>query len=192
MSKKNRALSVWPGVLVLAGLILAVGLVTKTALRESSKNSVAKELTNQEQTTIDGNALHPCTGNPQDECKGSPSIDFYPGGSEAATNPEFENQGEMKEIMGRITGIDGKTVSVKSSSGRTFVVQFPIDAVAEFNTSRSPNYQNIKVVVGDMLHIDYSKVSGADEMTIMAKELSRSSLLLTDTNPKVDPTIKKY
>ncbi len=141
---------------------------------------------------ISGNTLHPCTGNAEDECKGAPSIDFFPGGSEDAHNPEFQDTGKYKEIMGRITAIRGKEVDIKTSSGRIFTVAFPIDAVTDFNQSRSPNYQDLKVSLGDALHVDYVKALGANGPTISAQELNRSSLLLKDHNPKTTDLMEKY
>lgn len=138
--------------------------------------------------TIDGNTLHPCTGNPADQCKGAPSIDFYPTGSEGASNPEYNGNGAQREIMGRITKASDKTITIKTTSGRLFAVTFPIDPINNFNVVRTDTY----AAIGDMLHIDYSEQADLHSTNIRPQQIFKSSLLIKLDNPKTDPTIKKY
>lgn len=142
---------------------------------------------------INSNALRACDGNASDECKTAPSIDFYPGGSEGATNPKFNSSaGDFKEIMGRITTFDSFSIILSTTSGRLFTIQFPLNSIAEFNTNRSPNYQGLQVTAGDMVYVSYVEPPHLSGTTVSAEQLFKSSLILKDTNPKTNLTIEKY
>lgn len=139
---------------------------------------------------------HPCVGNEQDTCIGAPSIDFYPGGTEDASNPDYKGDvGRGKEIMGRITAHNGKSIAVKTSSGRTFTIEFPVDPIETFNTQRSSNYQNMLVTTGDMIYAWYSEKIDQADTTVRSSQMYRSNLIIKpaqDLKSNPDAPIVKY
>jgi hypothetical protein len=127
----------------------------------------------------DLNQLQSCVANPQDQCIGAPAVDFYPRGSEAATNPDWAGYvGNLKEIMGRITKINDTSVILQTTSGRLFTVNFPIDAVTSFNQAHADSTQPLQVAMGDALFVRYSEASNFHDTTITSQQLFDSALLL--------------
>jgi hypothetical protein len=126
--------------------------------------------------TVDPNTLHACVGNLTDECIATPSIDFWPTGSEASSNPDYANIGEPKEIMGRIVSNNGNALQIKTASGRVFNIEYPINALENFNKNRAPYYK-LQVETGDMIYVEYR--STGSNPTIRTSEIFKTSLILT-------------
>jgi signal peptidase I len=134
---------------------------------------------------VNENALHPCGGNTIDQCIATPSIDFWPVGSEGAsssyvkmptTNPD--------EIMGRIVTHVGDNLEIKTTSGRTFTIVYPIDALANFNNNYAAGY-GITVSTGNEVYVNYYG-SKSSSTTIATNQIMSSSLILKG-NGKASP-----
>jgi len=65
-------------------------------------------------------------GNPIDQCISTPSADFWPIGSEGATNPylKYPTTSSPNEEMGRIINDASDTIQLKTSSGRIIAVDY--------------------------------------------------------------------
>ena len=96
----------------------------------------------------------PCPGNPDENCvAGGASIDLYMGGSSKL--PEGTT---MKEIQGVVTAFDGRTVSIKSSSGTVYRVTTPTDVITDYNINKAAKYyDNQKVVIGSSIDVNYNE-----------------------------------
>ncbi len=109
-----------------------------------------------------------CMGNPSDSCLTgySGAIDIYVGSAQVT------NQAIMKEIQGVITAIEGKTITLRSSSGSTFTVTTPTDAVSIYNTNKANQYYDGKTVkVGSSVSITYAEDKATHSKNIQAKDL---------------------
>lgn len=108
------------------------------------------------QNPVDENSLHDCKGNASDKCIATPSIDFWPGGSESASNPDLKlSDSEPNEIMGRIIDSSTNVLKLKTSSGSVISVTYPVNPVNVFNSERSSNY-GFKINDGDEIYVSYS------------------------------------
>lgn len=196
ITKKSLPLKRW-GFFVIGALILALFTTVYIRTHAKLKDAQDKSSNTQSPAVIDGTSLYPCGNNTIDQCKGAPSIDFWPGGSEDASNPDFaaDSGDTNKEIMGRITQTDGNNLILKTSSGRLFTIAYPLDTVANFNAIRASNY-NLTVETGDMIIVTYAEQASQQSTTIPTTKIRRSSLLLSDeaANPKQNPgaSNKKY
>lgn len=131
---------------------------------------------------------HPCAGNSGMTCISAPSIDFYPGGSEGASNPAYKGSlGDGKEIMGRISAHNGTSLVLTAANGNAFSVEFPVDPIETFNTQRSQYYQGVTVGKGDVVYVWYTEAPGQSSTTIQASQLYSSSLILKETDAKANP-----
>jgi len=135
-----------------------------------------------------------CTGNPNDTCSFTGSIDFFPsGGGEANTiNPAVTSDRSLqnKEIAGVITEIASTYTVIKSSSGRLFTVNFGSNPAAEFNRDRSQGYNGQQVKVGDTLLVRYLEAADQHATTIPQGHVF-NAVLMIEFLGKSDP-IKKY
>ncbi|RYX78949.1 hypothetical protein EON76_04540 [bacterium] len=123
-----------------------------------------------------------CEGNPEDNClKGYVgSIDIHTG----SYVPPAGTKG--KEIQGTVTAINGKTFTLKSSTGTLFTFTAPSDIIAAYNTNRAPQYYNNQIVkIGSQLIVRYnepadkhSKTQAAD--ALVAVQLQTESVRKTD------------
>jgi hypothetical protein len=136
--------------------------------------------------------IHTCMGNSQDTCTFTGGVDLFPAGSEGATNPAARAlpNSEAKEIAGAITAIRPHSVDIKTSSGRSFTINYPSDPVSYFNQHLSANYNNAKVEIGDSIMTWYSETKGQHNTTINAEQIHRTQLII-EFFGKSDP-IKKY
>ncbi len=183
MTKKKLAIS------LLAVFVIVVGLVvinSDSSSTTKSSDGVAANVPANQIPQDNDNSPQPCLGNTHDECKVAPSVDFYPTGSEGASNPDYTASGDQKEIMGRIQSISTKSIVIKSSSGRIFTVNFPINAASNFDSVRD----DYTVEVGDMLYVAYNESPGSSSLTIEPSQLQRSVLLLNEVKVKTDAPTK--
>lgn len=190
--KFSRKQTVSAGVMI--GLLIIGGIILVRANKSNENGAPDEQVSTQQQSvaeTDESGVPQPCGGNSSDDCIGSPSIDFYPSPAESASNPELKATGTHKEIMGRIVELPSdKNIVIKTSSGRTISVNFPIDAVDNFNQNISSNYQGLQVGVGDMLRIDYYENTPPNIETINASQIQLSSLILKNINIKANPDAK--
>jgi hypothetical protein len=84
----------------------------------------------------------------------------------------------LKSIAGRIVSLEGTIITIKTSSGRTFTVHFPIDAASNFNATRAQHYEGLTVREGSMLTVHYYEADAAHTTDIPANKLGKSSLML--------------
>jgi hypothetical protein len=112
-----------------------------------------------------------------DQCIATPSIDFWPAGSEGASNPYLESSTNTTgEIMGRIVNDSTDTLQLKTSSGRIISVVYPLNSVSNFNTNYGPNY-GLDVDLGDEIYVSYSG-SMTQNNTINTNQIISSSLII--------------
>jgi hypothetical protein len=102
--------------------------------------------------------------------------------------------GTGKEIMGRISASSGAQLTLTTTLGTTFTVNFPVDPLTTFNTQRSQYYQNMTIGLGDTIYVWYTESQGQSSTSIRADQLFRSSLILRDSNLKANPdaALQKY
>jgi len=184
--KPYLILAIATAVLTMAGLVVwgsrSARLVGPT--QAGTQAEVATPTASVSDKELEAEPLRPgpdsCQGNRGEICIGVPSVDLWPTGSEDASNPELSTNSNdsMKNIEGRIQSIDGKQIVIKSSSGRLFTINFPIDAVAHFNTTRSRHYNNIKVAKNDMLFVTYFEPSSKKSLDIPVTKLQGADLLI--------------
>jgi len=128
-------------------------------------------------------SLQPCMGNTDSQCPTPPSIDFYPSGSENSFNPLFDRRNQnRKEMGGKIIAINGKSVELQTSDDKIFTINFPINAVDEWNASRSPNYDDYKVGIGDTLMIRYGETNEQSSRSITPTQIMTSVLVVRLTS----------
>jgi hypothetical protein len=197
----TRLLSSSIALLVVAALVcfvlLAVGM--RAWVRQSSKvNDPAILSTGTTSLNKSGTGLNPCMGNEQDECVGAPSIDFWPAGSEGASNPVYDNNSPAitKEIGGIITTSNQSVITLRTTSGRTFTVTYPEDEISWWNQTISPNHQNYQIGIGDTLDIIYNQSIDPAATDIQPSQIMRSSLAikygLDKSKGITDPPVERY
>jgi hypothetical protein len=137
---------------------------------------------------VNENALHPCVGNPIDQCISTPSADFWPIGSEGATNPylKYPTTSSPNEEMGRIINDASDTIQLKTSSGRIIAVDYPLDPVANFNTNYAAGY-DFKIGIGDEIFVNY--IGSMTNNTIRTNQIMTSTIVLKG-NAKTGPVVK--
>ncbi len=113
-----------------------------------------------------------CEGNAADSCVNGASIDLYMGNGVASGDNKY------KEIQGAITEINGKTVKLRSSSGTIFTVTTKEDVIEEFNTKRSPLYENKLIKVGSSLAVTYGEKQSQSSKVITPAMLLRVNFQL--------------
>lgn len=164
-------------------IVVALGVVyifniskTDTPIKESPKT----EQTPSNKMTADHiPTMQPCMNNEEIQCAGPPSIDFWPSGSEDAINPAYDRSiRNVKEIGGKILTITGNTIGLQTSDTRTYEITFPVNAIEEWNTNRSPNYKNYKIDIGDTLNIRYAESPEQASRTIGPSQILISSLAI--------------
>jgi hypothetical protein len=135
---------------------------------------------------VNEDVLHSCTGNPQDQCIATPSIDVWPGGSEGASNPYLnQSSGSDNEIMGRISNDTTDTLQLKTTSGRIISVAYPLNAISNFNENYASGY-NLTITDGDEIYVSYMGSMKSGD-TIETSQIISSSLILKNesaTYPK--------
>lgn len=135
-----------------------------------------------------------CSGNPQDSCVQTASVDLYEAPNTVILKPDpldknkFTN--EMRSVQGVLTEYNGSTLKIKSSSGRLFTLETPSDIVANFNDNRSSNYNNTKVEVGDLIIVSYIVDKTYTSLSLNSSHIISINLGLSLIY-KSDP-IKKY
>jgi hypothetical protein len=150
----------------------------------------AQEKAQQDVANASNGQLYPCINNPQDSCISTPSVDFYPGGSESSTNPNYKPGASdtLKDIAGRIASASGNSLILHTTSGRDFTINYPIDTITSFNTNRSANY-GFTVSVGDELYVRYSEARDAHTPIIQMSQLQSSAIIMRG-NPKASALTK--
>lgn len=129
-----------------------------------------------------------CAGNPEDSCLtgNTGSIDLYQGGATITVNRTV-----MKEIQGVITSINGKTVTIRSSSGASFAVTTPTDVVNAYNTNKASRYYNGQTVkIGSSLVARYVETESEHSKNLAANSLISLQLQIEIVG-KNDP-VKSY
>lgn len=128
----------------------------------------------------------PCPGNEADSCVSNGSIDLFMGN---ASIP-LHGTKVYKRIQGKLLQQSGNSFSIVTASGRTFTFTMDSDIIGSFNTHRSSDYNNLVIVPGDTIQVDYIEDKATHSQTIVQKDISmiREELELVR---KADP-IKKY
>lgn len=106
-----------------------------------------------------------CYGNPNENCiEGGASIDLYMGNSSIPPTGTI-----MKEIQGVVTAFDGRTVSLKASSGTIYRVTTPTDVIKDYNDNKaSKYYNNQKVIIGSSIDVSYNEAEDEHSTRINA------------------------
>ncbi|MCA9346663.1 hypothetical protein KC960_04180 [Candidatus Saccharibacteria bacterium] len=92
----------------------------------------------------------------------------------------------MKNIGGEISTINGNKVGIVTKSNRHFDISFPIEAVAWWNSERSPNYNGFKVGIGDVITVWYREENAKSSTDITPDQIYRSSIAIKAFNSKED------
>ena len=111
-----------------------------------------------------------CQGNPNDTCLTGfvGGIDLYLGTAQMKPNESM-----MKEIQGVITDINGKSVTIRSSSGNLFTLTTPTDVVTSYNTNKAAQYYNNQTVkVGSRLIVSYIEKENEHSKNLTSSSLS--------------------
>lgn len=135
--------------------------------------------------------LSPCMGNPSEYCLGgySGAIDVYMGNLQNSPSRP-DNSIITKQIEGTITDTSGATFTVKATSGALFTIKAPKDVIGEFNTKKSANYNNEKIIVGSTMSIRYWEDKNIHNKTIDGDSIQDISFKIEIVR-KGDP-IKPY
>ncbi len=138
---------------------------------------------------VNENVLHACTGNAVDQCIATPSIDFWPVGSEGASNPALRlyTAAPISEIMGRIVIDITNNLQLKTSSGRIVTVAYPLNTIDNFNTNYASGY-GVQATKGDEIYLSYTGPMATNN-TINTDQIIRSTLIIKN-NGKLGPTEK--
>ena len=123
-----------------------------------------------------------CYGNPNDDCVANgASIDLYTGGGNAGISGNMI----MREIQGKVVGLNGNKTSIRSSSGTVFTVTTPTDVISDYNTNKAGRYyDNQKVVIGSNISVKY-----VDDKDAQTTEISAAYMLFQiELVSKQDPT----
>jgi hypothetical protein len=122
----------------------------------------------------------PCIGNPDENCiAGGASIDLYMGG-----NSKIPEGTTMKEIQGVVTALDGRTVSIKASSGTIYRVTTPTDVITDYNVNKAAqHYNNQKVVIGSSIDVNYNEAPDAHATDINASYMRFMIELVSKGDP---------
>lgn len=143
-----------------------------------------------------GNGPHPCASNLDDACVTSPSVDFYPSGTENIESTYYKAPADsvLKDIGGVVSEVNGKQVKLSTISGRTFTITFPINAVEWWNSVRSPHYGNYKVGVGDTMMVSYGEPVNLKSTQISPEQIYTSRFAIKDNVSKENPSapIQRY
>lgn len=192
LQKKRIDAKVLAFIFIIAAILSAIYFfnVSKTdpKVKESPKTEQA---VNNKMNADHIPTMQPCMNNEEIQCAGPPSIDFWPSGSEDASNHSYDrSSGSIKEVGGKITAINGNIVSLQATDNQIYEILFPVNAVEEWNTNRSPNYKNYKVGVGDTLNIRYGE-SRQSNRTIQPSQILTSSLAIRMIGG-ADGTIERF
>lgn len=123
-----------------------------------------------------------CVGNSQDSCVQTQLIDLY------QSSGVRSSAGNVRTIQGIITKLDGTTIQMRTSSGRTFSLTTPSNIVADFNQTKSADYNNTKVTVGDLLEARYT--APKNDLALNPSQLISIQLVLN--MPNKNAPIQKY
>jgi type II secretory pathway pseudopilin PulG len=121
-----------------------------------------------------------CNGNPADTCVMAPTVDFWPSGSEDSSNHDYAAPAGsvIKEIGGKLVSSTDNTLTLSTTSGRTFRITYPLDSIAWWNDKRSPHYQNYKVGTGDTFMVMYGEPPATSSTDIGPKQIHSSRFKL--------------
>lgn len=135
-----------------------------------------------------GSGPVPCHGNEADDCIFAPSVDFWPAGSEGATNPVLvrSESAEGKEIGGVITASNQNVITIRTTSGKTFTITYPEDEISWWNQNISSNYDNYQVGIGDTLAITYLEAKAESSNNIQTSQIIRSNFAIKQVSSKAD------
>lgn len=126
-----------------------------------------------------------CVGNAQDSCIQTQLVDLY-----SPSAADVKSAGEAQLIQGLLIGHTGNTIKIKSSSGRIFTLSTSSDVIEEFNNTKSANYNELKVGVGDLLQVNYITSNDEAELTLDNAQIVSIQLALSMIN-KLD-SVQKY
>ncbi len=134
--------------------------------------------------------MQPCVGNEESQCPTPPSIDFYPSIGEGSFNTSFDRRYKnIKEIGGKIAVVNGNNLELQTSDGKTFTISFPVNAVDEWNSQRSPSYHDYKVGIGDTLIVRYGEAKEQSSRTIAPSQIMTSAIAIRLT---IDGKIERF
>lgn len=127
----------------------------------------------------------PCIGNEHEWCTTGSRVafDVFPRASEGARNPDLLDEPNLKshEIMGEVTELGGRTMTLKSYSGELYRISINENAFSSFNTSPSASFE--KLAVGSMVSALYFQPEGSDVHRIEPSHIMQI-MLLSDSDPK--------
>jgi hypothetical protein len=86
--------------------------------------------------------------------------------------------GDVKEIQGVVTQINGSTFLLRSSSGSIFTVTTKRDIISDYNTNRASIYNNQKVQVGSSLTVRYYEKENEHSKNLTADKVMWVTLQL--------------
>ncbi len=92
--------------------------------------------------------------------------------------------------MGRIISDSGGALSIRTTSDHIFTVNYPLNAVDNFNTTEVGN-DNLSIGTGDEIYVAYNEAGTSGSATIQTAQMFQPSLIIKD-HPKTDSTIQKY
>lgn len=75
---------------------------------------------------------------------------------------------------------DEHSVTLKTSSGREFRVEYPVDAFTKFNTYRSQSY-GFEVAIGDYLYVSYKEAPDKNSTSVPAGHMFMSGIVMQDS-----------
>jgi hypothetical protein len=115
----------------------------------------------------------PCENNVQDSCVQTSAIVLYEDWSGSLQGYDDPNNliKEYRYIQGVITEHNGATVTIQSSSGRTFTITTPTDVITGFNQTRSGSYNGITLGAGDLLMVRYIVDKTDDGLNLEGSEV---------------------
>ncbi len=142
------------------------------------------------------NGPQPCSGNKDDVCIFAPSVDFWPSQGEDSTNHDYAAPANsvIKNIGGVMTAYSGTNITLKTASGRSVVVTFPLEVVDWWNMVHSPNYNNYRVGVGDTMTIEYGEPADQHSDAIGPKQIlaTRFAIKPVETKAELSEPIQRY
>jgi hypothetical protein len=143
---------------------------------------------------VNGSGPQDCMNNKPERCVLAPTVDLYPSPGESMENPEYktDENSTMKEIGGVMQRFSGKTVTIKTTSGKLYSITFPIDVITWWNQERSPDYDGYQLSNGEIITVMYLEPLNEHSTEIKPSQIFGSRFAI-DPKPKSDTSpIKRY
>lgn len=143
---------------------------------------------------VNGSGPQDCMNNKPERCVLAPSVDLYPSPGESMENPDYktDEKSTMKEIGGVLQSHSGKSITIKSTSGKLYNITFPIDVITWWNKERSPNYDGYQLSSGEIITVMYLEPLNEHSTDIKSSQIFGSRFAI-EPKPKSDTSpIKRY